>query len=122
MANCEPSACLPGHQKYALAATHQKMAKFKGPHSAAYIQVKDVLKSMAEHNLEIARLRFKPREFKQDNSDIPAVHLECQKALFVSWPKTELEGIKRRLGERTEKTCEWLLMKDDYNKWLSGQR
>ena len=98
------------------------MAKFDGPHSEAYQIVKNQLKEMVEMNLEKGRLRFDPREFKQDNSDIAAVNLECQKALFISWPKTDLEQIKRRLGERTPDTCKWLLSKDSYIQWLDGQR
>lgn len=116
------SACLLGRPKYPLATDHQKMAKFDGPTNASYITVKNVLKEMCEDNLEKARLRFDPRQFVQDNSLINAVNLECQKALFISWPDAELKGIKRRLGDRTPHTCEWLLVKDDYIKWLNEPR
>lgn len=121
-ANHDLSACIPGYPKIALATDHLKMAKYHGPENAAYIEVKNSLKVMTSHAPELGELRFNPRTFVQDNSQIPAVHLECQKALFVSWPNAELEGIQRRLGKRTKDTCEWLLSKDVYSEWVAGQQ
>lgn len=86
------------------------------------MKVMPVIKKMAAAAPEKAKLRFDGRTFVQDNSLIPAVHLECQKALFIAWPNTELEGIKRRLGERTPATCEWLLSREEYNEWMLNQR
>ena len=119
----EASACLPGpFRTIPLPTDHLKMAKFDGPHNSSYKMVMPAIRNMAKVAAEKGKLRWVPREFKQDNSDIAAVNLECQKALFISWPKTDLETIKRRLGDRTENTCEWLLGRTEYTTWLQGKR
>lgn len=116
------SACLTGYTSIPLPSNHLKMAKFNGPHNECYKKIKPVIEGMVKAAPDKIKLRFEPRAFIQDNSQIPAVHLECQKALFISWPESELKGIKRRLGKRTTDTCEWLLAKKQYNEWFSGDR
>lgn len=120
--NVQISGCIPGYPKSALPCDHLKMSKPEGPHDPVYMQIKEAIMLMVQKAPEKVALRFNPRTFVQDNSLIPAVNLECQKALFISWPDAELKGIKRRLGDRTPDTCTWLLKKEDYNSWLREQR
>lgn len=68
--------------------------------------VSEVLSRMAKAAPKKIDLRFSPQTFHENNSLLSADNLECQKALFVSWPVSELQGIKRRLGGRTPETCE----------------
>lgn len=118
----QDSACLPGYERIPLLSDHFKLAKYSGPDDPSYKKVWPVIKTMADKAPGKVKLRFDPRIFIQDNSQIPAVNLECQKALFISWPDAELQNIKRRLGARTPTTCEWLLVKPDYTRWLHEER
>ena len=77
---------------------------------------------MAEDALKKGKFRFGPRPFMQDNSQLPVVYLECQKALFVSWPQSDLKAIERRMGDRSPCTCEWILVKEMYSQWFVGDR
>lgn len=118
----QSSACIPGFESVPLPVDHLKMAKYDGPHNPCYKKLLPVIQRMVLAAPEKGQARWNNRDFVQDNSKIAAVNLECQKALFVSWPDTELKGIKRRLGERTPDTCEWLTIKGDFINWQRGDR
>lgn len=116
----EQSASIPGWPKIPLPADHLRMAKYDGPHNMSYSKVLSVLKMMARSAPEKIHLRFNPQPFLQDNSLVPVVHLDCMKALLVSWPDTELKSLRRQLGERTPETAEWILTKEEYLNWMHG--
>lgn len=57
------------------------------------------------------------RPFVQNNTLIPQENMECHNDLFVAWPETQFADVRRRLGNRTKETCEWILSKGPYSQW-----
>lgn len=56
----EQGACIPGFPNIGLPADHLKLAKFDGPHSASYPELKKVLKMMAKSAPEKNRTTHQP--------------------------------------------------------------
>jgi ankyrin repeat domain-containing protein 50 len=51
---------------------------------------------------------------------VPPNNIRCINHLYLTNPLDDLADLRRKLGDRAEGTCEWLLAHQDFTAWLNG--
>lgn len=116
----ESSACIDGHHKISLPKDHLKINKFYGPHDPSFTLVYAEIERMARKSWEILKHRRHPKDIPMDQSATFGDLRKCLQEMRVTNPRDILLDVQSRKGKRLERTCEWVLKREEFTTWAAN--
>ncbi|KAK5996960.1 Vegetative incompatibility HET-E-1-like protein [Cladobotryum mycophilum] len=119
------SSWIPGCDRYTLQTDHLKMNKYNGPKDRSFLAVSGTIREMYENANDTIHRRKRPSHIITTTafalSERPEAR-DCLKDLFITDPHDDKNQLKRKKGNRTEGTCEWIENTEAFTIWLGTGR
>lgn len=99
-------------------ANHMDMCRFAGPFDAGYIQVGGEIASIVDHVRHQERIKLETSDAKPNGA---ATFSDEEMACLQSISFPEMDTRYDSIYEPFDGTCEWLLQRPEYGRWLSEE-